>query len=283
MSPADQQQMAQQHQMQQMMAMQQHMMQQMMAMQSGQMPMQGMPMQGMPMPGMFQQSPSMQSLGGNGFMQPMQPPGMSSRPMSVASNSPQLQQGRSMTMLNPPSQWNENSQQRSYTMGSNLNPRTNYAGSVYGMNLAPGGPQAGYTPSIAPSERSNIGMPSRYRPVSIMDGVAGNDPANASSGRTQTMSSMTMGKTAKPPSPSPLAQTTGNVNNAAKNTIRVIEKPKGAPKSSQLRVPGGDDEDDEEGWAEMKRKREEMRKKRSAKNGASNGTIPLADIYQSYE
>ena len=153
------------------------------------------------------------------------------------------------------------------------------------MSLAPGGSQAGYTPSIAPSERSNVGMPSRYRPVNVMDGVAETGDATANYARTQTMSSMKKGKMAGPQPPLPLAPTQGNAGKTAKNTIRVIERSKGSPNVSRPRMPGGEDEDDEEGWAEMRKKRDEMRKRRNTKIGAPNGTVQpaLADIYQTFE
>lgn len=194
-----------QQQMMQMMAMQQQMMQQMMAMQ-GQMPQFDLP-----------QMPSHT----NGFLNA---PNGTQRPMSIVSN------GRSMTMLNPPPQWNDNAQQQRSNTMSNLQP-PGYAGSMYGFSMQ--GPSAGYTPSIAPSERTNIGMPSRYRPV-MMDGSGSNS-------RTQTMT--TEGPTQ--------ASTQGS-------TIRVIDKPRGAPKASQ---PYMEDEDEEEGWAVMRKRRQERKRR----------------------
>jgi hypothetical protein len=45
------------------------------------------------------------------------------------------------------------------------------AKSVRNMPVGNFGPlNGGYTPSIAPSERSNIGQPSRYKPVNLGDG-----------------------------------------------------------------------------------------------------------------
>ncbi|QSZ28541.1 hypothetical protein DSL72_003039 [Monilinia vaccinii-corymbosi] len=82
----------------------------------------------------------------------------------------------------------------------------------------------GYAPSIAPSERSNIGLPGRYRPVSqipVMDAVA----------RTSTMSGALGGWESK----------------HASTTIKTVQR------------VDNDDEDDEEGWAEMKKKREQKR------------------------
>ena len=69
-------------------------------------------------------------------------------------------------------------------------PRSNYAPSIahsqLGMPPAPGGgfygAQPGYTPSIAPSERSTLGQPSRYRPVTYNQGPATVVSAPISSG-----------------------------------------------------------------------------------------------------
>ncbi|GAB7349516.1 hypothetical protein MBLNU459_g0222t1 [Dothideomycetes sp. NU459] len=243
MSPAE---MQTQHQMMQMMAMQHHMMQQMMAMQNGQMPQFNLP-----------QMPGPQN-NGNGFIGT---PNGAQRPMSIHSNA-----GRTMSMLNPPAQWNENAQQqRANTMGGNLRP-PGYAGSVYDFSL--GGPPQGYTPSIAPSERSNVGMPSRYRPVTT-DGLGSN-----SNSRTQTMTSegpaQAFSSRHNASTPSHLA---ANANGQQKSTIRVIDKPKGT-KAPQPRV---EDEDEEEGWAQMRKKKEE-RKRRNTQHSNT-----LGELYQSFE
>ncbi|KAI0417928.1 hypothetical protein F5X98DRAFT_374302 [Xylaria grammica] len=96
-------------------------------------------------------------------------------------------------------------------------PQPNYVPSIH----LQGG---GYAPSIAPSERSNIGLPGRYRPVSSI----GFDK----SGRTSTM-----GATIIPPVHSSLQTET-----------------KAAPATKD-----DDDDDDDEGWAAMKAKREKKK------------------------
>jgi len=271
MSPGEQTNMTAQQQIAQLMEMQTHMMQQMMALQAGHM---APPMPGSSLP----QSPSMVSLnGGQGFVPQMgaQRPG-SSYALSMGA-------GRAMSMTNLSANWanpEHMQQQRSSTMGSNavLN-KPGHAGSVYGMNLTANGPGAGYTPSIAPSERSNVGMPSRYRPVSTMDGQENQAQAGAG------YRSMT---TSPGPSPSPLLQMNGNEQGKqAKSTIRVIEKPKGAPRTlgsyfSRQTKPADDEEDEDEGWAEMARKREEMRSKRATKMKTNNGPA-LSDLVTGME
>jgi len=82
-----------------------------------------------------------------------------------------------------------------------------------------------YTPSVAPSERSNVGMPGRYRPVSLL-------PA-ADKSRTNTMSG---------------ALQDWSDNKSGSTTVRAIKKSGNAS-----------DEDDEEGWEAMKQKREKKK------------------------
>ncbi|KAI1436693.1 hypothetical protein GGR50DRAFT_184592 [Xylaria sp. CBS 124048] len=95
-------------------------------------------------------------------------------------------------------------------------PQGNYTPSI---NLQPGG----YAPSIAPSERSNIGLPGRYRPVSSM----GFDK----SGRTATM-----GATAQ----------------HAHSRLQVETK------GSSV-IQDEEEEDEDEGWSAMKAKREQKK------------------------
>lgn len=244
--------MDQSQQMMQMMQMQQQMMQSIIQMQAGQAPNFALP-----------QSQSQQSLG-NGFLNP----NMAQRPVSMASNvntpGRPNNTGRSMTMNLPPPQWNDNSAQgRSNTMGS-TGRQMGYAGSVYNFNLS--APAPGYTPSIAPSERSNVGMPSRYRPVSTME-------ANGAGSRTQTMNS-SMGQYMMPEAAPAAAQ-------APKSTIRVIDKPKGTPRSPPARG-GAEEEDEDEGWAQMRQKRE-ARKRRGTMQQNAPTPPALSELYTSVE
>jgi hypothetical protein len=91
-------------------------------------------------------------------------------------------------------------------------PQPNYMPSIH----IQGG---GYAPSIAPSERSNVGLPGRYRPVSSI----GFDK----SGRTSTM---------------------GAASAHAHSKLQV--------ESKITPVAKDDDDDDDEGWAAMKAKRD---------------------------
>lgn len=124
---------------------------------------------------------------------------------------------RTMSMIGPPSG------------PSFMQQQPGYAGSVYG-------PGMGYTPSIAPSERSNIGLPGRYRPVS----QAINPVVPDVHRRTNTMSGA-LGRWDE---------------SKGRSTINVI----GA-------TGDGSDDDDEEGWEAMKAKRDKKRSMWKSKKG----------------
>jgi hypothetical protein len=115
-------------------------------------------------------------------------------------------QSRTMSMVQPSSaSWVQQA------------PQSNYLPSI----RAQGG---GYAPSIAPSERSNIGLPGRYRPISSVT------PFDQS-GRTSTMGATTTSHVHSK------LQAQSNVSSANKD----------------------DDDDDDEGWAAMKAKREKKK------------------------
>jgi len=94
-------------------------------------------------------------------------------------------------------------------------------GGMFTSSLIPG-----YAPSIAPSERSNIGLPGRYRPVSHL-------PPVDNKSRTSTMMSGALHSWE---------------NKSGQTTIKTVKKSENVS-----------DEDDEEGWEEMKKKREKKK------------------------
>jgi hypothetical protein len=218
LSPGDQAQIQMAQQMNQMMQMQMQWMQQMTQMQ------QSGPMGQMPPPPQMQMPNLMGGIPGD-----MGSPGQ--RPFSMPLPDPSRQNGRAMS-LTPAmtAQWNRNS---------------SYAPSL-------GGGQA-YAPSIAPSERSNIGMASRYRPVSIAPDLA--RPAND---RASTFTSGTF---------SPwLKNDQGRLSPSNTNTtVR--------PNSSGLgqKPATTDDEDDDQGWADMKKKRDKKKGLWRTKKGEKSG------------
>jgi hypothetical protein len=233
-------------QMMQLMAMQTQMMQQMMAMQGG-----GGQMQ--PMPQMMPQQ--MQ----NGF--PNMPQNGMQRPMSMGGPN-----GHQSGMLGPPGSMHQ--QQRSSTMTNLQQP--GYAGSMYDYSLS--APRGGYTPSIAPSERSNVGMPSRYRPVTT-DGSTSRTASATSQSGMQSFAKKNA-STGSFLNPNNIPATNGS--SVPRTTIKVIDKPKGSPRSPQ---PRPEEEDDDEGWAQLRKKREE-RKKRGPAGKSQEQT--LEELYQGF-
>lgn len=181
-----------------------------------------------PQPGVplsFGPSPQQQMM--NSFLSP---PDQTSRPTSMGSNSAsgsaglgQQGQQRAMSMMGSinGSLWPSKGNQR----------KTMMSGSFMGNQ--------GYAPSIAPSERSNIGMPSRYRPVSIA-------PADEAPRSSMRESSFISG-------PSHL-DSKDRRGSLITTSIRPIQKSPSPPKLSTV-----SDDDDDEGWEQMKQKREKKK------------------------
>ncbi|KAI7223538.1 hypothetical protein KC333_g422 [Hortaea werneckii] len=235
---------ASQMQMHQFMQMQMQVMQNMLAMQQQQ---------------MGQSSPQPQSQDYLGV------PGAGSRPMSIANQSPGFpggmpNQGRAMTMMAPPPQWDANQGQR--------RPSSAMPGAFGHDQNNLGGPGPGYTPSIAPSERSNIGLPNRYRPVQT-NGDAGT-PRSHSMTSSMTLQAFTN------------HQRPESRQEQQRNTIRVVDKPKGSAKISARQI--GPEEDEDDGWAEMAKKRSEKKfgwRRKDKK--ASQNEPALSDMYHNFE
>lgn len=93
----------------------------------------------------------------------------------------------------------------------------------------------GYAPSIAPSERSNIGLPGRYRPVSHAPPAAQPAPLPLP-GHLRKSSTMS-----------------GALQLQGKPTVSAVTQQPGGSASDE------DDEDEEEGWAAMKAKRDKKK------------------------
>lgn len=142
------------------------------------------------------------------------------RPASANQILPVMQHQRAMTMMEPnAAPW--------------MNRNSMYAPSIHG--------NGGYAPSIAPSERSNLGLPGRYRPVSQAPPLTHQNKM-----RTSTMMSGGLG---------------GWHDKHASTTIRPVKKSGNAS-----------DEDDEEGWEEMAKKREKKKSTwRTKKDKDTNG------------
>lgn len=245
-SLGEQSQMQANQQLQQMMQMQMQWMQQMMQMQGMQFP---------PAPGMM---PRPQQQAQAGATEPFW------NPQSYEGG---MQQNRE-SMMSSPSMTNEyqNYDQRSPSAMSLMPPtgidRSSSFMGGYNPNLSASstiGGAGGYAPSIAPSERSNVGQPSRYRPVS--NNVGGSQPHNS---RTNTMSgaidnelNVAKSRSRSPHKldlPSGPGQGFGAVN-PNPSTVRAVNKPKKGGGGGG----GSDDEEDDAAWAEMRKRREERR------------------------
>ncbi|CCD45910.1 hypothetical protein BofuT4_P049280.1 [Botrytis cinerea T4] len=203
LTPGDQAQIRMTEQMQSFMQMQMQFMQMMATNQGG---------QGAPPPSGAPQLGPLGQLGPIGHMsQPnfgeMQRP--SSQQLPTSNSGPNLRPGsaqRTMSMLEPGGMpWLQ--QQNGQGFGPSAHAQGN-----------------GYAPSIAPSERSNVGLPGRYRPVSQI-------PVTDPKARTTTMS----------------GAIGGGWDSKHVSTIKTVQR------------VDNDDEDDEEGWAEMKKKREQKK------------------------
>lgn len=223
MTPGEQATVQMSEQMNQMMQMQMQWMQQMQQMMAGGMqPGQQMPM--MPPP------PQQQMMLNMGMLTP---PGQAQRPMSsTAHGSPAgLQQGqqRAMSMMSPGP---------SPPWPPQIDMRKSVAPSMASGAL--GGPGPGYTPSIAPSERSNVGMPSRYRPVSIA-------PVDEHAPRASSRASTFMSDRLQPGGFGRDSRSSTSGDRQSKMSLR--------PVSSTPPRKAASDDDDEEGWEEMTKKR----------------------------
>jgi hypothetical protein len=211
LSPGDQAQIQMAQQMTQMMQMQMQWMQQMTQMQqNGQ-------MSQMPQPPHAGMMPSPNFLGMPGEMgSPNQ------RPFSMPLPESPRQNGRAMSLTpGMTNQWNRNS---------------SYATSIAGG-------QGDYAPSIAPSERSNVGMASRYRPVSIVG-----ESVKPAYNRASTFTSSTF---------QPWTQNNEQGRLSPSNTNTTIRPTSGSGLGQKPSTP--DDEDDDQGWADMKKKRDKKK------------------------
>ncbi|KAJ5120569.1 uncharacterized protein N7515_009957 [Penicillium bovifimosum] len=245
-------------QMNNMMQMQMQWMQQMMQMQ-GMQGMQGQPMmQGMP-------TPPMMMPGGMMAPPPMSPPSVSPnpnmRPMSMPAGS----------VLNLPPSVPPHIDQRTLSM---LDPNisTRRTGSpMPNLSGSPFRPRSGYAPSIAPSERSNAGLAPRYRPVSTMQpesNYATASPSNKPFVDENLHPSMAMPQSHIPKS------------HLATVTVRPVSRGSrpGTGLGSQPLSPE-DEENDEEAWADMIKKRDKKKSSWKMKRGTSSFSDLLSAVH----
>ena len=124
--------------------------------------------------------------------------------------------------------------------------------------LRPGTPHAqGYAPSIAPSERSNIGMASRYRPVSTVPQDFRPERASTFTASTVTHwnnvnRQSTIDLSTKPSAERKLAS-------VATVTVRPVGAPEQTAPLSKKDASGLSDDDDDEAWAMMAKQRNQKK------------------------
>ena len=231
MSPGEQATVQMSEQMSQMMQMQMQWMQQMQQMIAS-----GM-QSGPQMPFGFPQQPQQMMNAGM-----VAPPGTPQRPFSTgprpAPKTPagaQEKQQRAMSMMGPTSAAGWQAQ--------NIN-RNTVAPST--MSGALGGPGPGYAASIAPSERSNVGMPSRYRPVSI---APADEHAQRAASRTSTFTNGML----QPGVSGGNSRLSTPDDRQTKLSLRPVSQ-------TPPRKSTASDDDDEEGWEEMNRTREKKKR-----------------------
>lgn len=191
-----------------------------------------------------------------------QPVNTAQRPLSTASsfhlpaNPPQADQ-RTLSMLDPNlSRWN-------------LNRPASIHPDAMGRPMTPQGGH-GYAPSIAPSERSNIGMAARYRPVSMV----GQEPQMPRSSTFTSSLKPWNNENPRPTSVSPSHLQPGDRKSTSLATVTV--RPVGdtgrdsisGKQNVKSAVP---EENEDEAWANLKKKRE--KKKSSWKLKKENSTL----------
>ena len=163
---------------------------------------------------------------------PQRPGYPESRSLPRTSVGTQEKQQRAMSMMGPTSAagWQPQNSNRDSAVPSM-------------MSGALGGPDSGYSASIAPSERSNVGMPSRYRPVSI---APADEHAQRAASRSSTFTSGMLHRGVP-------GQNSG-ISIPAERQNKVSLRP--VTQTLARKSATSDDDDEEEGWEEMKKRRE---------------------------
>lgn len=202
---------------------------------------------GMPPPNMIGQAPLPGTPNGPPMIgAPSIAPSNGMRPMSMPgypASQPAYDQ-RTLSMIDP-----------NISMRRTGSPMPDLSGA--GANFRP---STGYAPSIAPSERSNVGLASRYRPVSVMQ-PENNDPNRPWHDETRLHPNM------------PASQSQGNLGKnttVATVTVRPISRSSQVPPPGRKAPVGSDDDDDEEAWTEMMKKRDKKKSGWKMKRGTSS-------------
>ncbi|OAP55746.1 hypothetical protein AYL99_09898 [Fonsecaea erecta] len=163
---------------------------------------------------------------------------------------PAFARPQSMAMQNSPAP--QANQRTMSTLNPSMAPWNNKPPLLPSINV-----NGNYAPSIAPSERSNIGLASRYRPVS----TAPEPDMMPNHHRASTFTSTTMRPW------SSMEQARRPSAHATMPSVNTLGR------RSPLATP--DDEDDEQGWAEMKMKKDKKQKTWALRKGQNT----LSELY----
>ncbi|KGY15603.1 hypothetical protein PABG_11596 [Paracoccidioides brasiliensis Pb03] len=221
------------------------------------MQMQGLPTQPMP---------------GAGPGQQMTAPGSPIRPVSMLSMGPgpNVNQGppqvdhQTLSLLDP--RWTNRQ--------SSFLPNSPYQ-TDFNMNIGPlPGTATAYAPSVAPSERSNVGTASRYRPVSTGSGIQVGGNERTMSERSSTFTSSTLKPWNEGKRGMSFSSGTGVAAARPLSHLRV-ETPVGGGlngngKGNENENGNAEDDDEDEGWAEMMKTREKKKSGWKYKKTASS-------------
>ncbi|KKZ60720.1 hypothetical protein EMCG_04647 [[Emmonsia] crescens] len=164
-----------------------------------------------------------------------------------------------------------------------LDPKWNNRQSAFLPHQLVGpGPGLGYAASVAPSERSNVGTASRYRPVSTIQ----QEPHNNSMARSSTFTASTLRPWSEE-EPRKMSLTSNmngmqpyqlpRVSTEGSNVAGGLRPASALRLNTNMNGNGnaGDDEDDDEGWAEMMKSREQKKSGWRYKKTAST----LGDLF----
>ncbi|KAL4866396.1 hypothetical protein BDV12DRAFT_135994 [Aspergillus spectabilis] len=201
--------------------------------------------------------------GGQAPPQQLAPPGILPMPFPINPNSrPSSMPTAGGAFDNTPQGYGGGNQRTLSMLDPNVSSRLNSPAAPFasGGNRpgTPGG--AGYAPSIAPSERSNVGLAPRYRPVSTL-------PAEAESSSFLPLPKPWNDENRR----STLATPSANAN-PPNTTIRPVSsysRTLTAPSKLHSQVQP-EEEDEDEGWAEMMKKREKKRNNWKVKKESSS-------------
>lgn len=166
--------------------------------------------------------------------------------MPLAAGNPPNFDSRTLSMIDPNIAMRRTGSPMPNLSGGSLRPNTSYA------------------PSITPSERSNTGLASRYRPVSVMQGESDHyvsSPLNRPWGDENQPTHL---------SPAQAHAQIPKSSSLATATMRPVSRISQVGPSGRQPQPRSDDEDDDEAWADMVKKRDKKKSSWKSKRATTS-------------